>query len=82
MNKIDYMRKALEHLSDGSYELIDKEWESAKLNKPKDETTNMVKSWKLKLDGATWFLLNPKFNLPSRFYCLPKIHKPNVPIRL
>ena len=41
----------------------------------------MDKSWKPNLDGTTWLLLNPKPNLNSRFYSLPKIHKPNVPIR-
>ena len=51
------------------------------MNKLKAETTKLVKSWKPKLDGTTWFSLNPKSNFPSRFYGLPKIHKPNVPIR-
>ena len=65
ISKIDYELKALEHLSDGPYELIDKKRESTELNKLKAEAAGLVKSWKPRLDGTIWFLLNPMSNSPS-----------------
>ncbi|MGL4482192.1 MAG: hypothetical protein ACRCTW_06660, partial [Lactococcus garvieae] len=81
LNKEDYEKKALDHIQNGPYITIPSEKARTLLNKAKAEATKYVQSIKHKLDKNTWFHLNPKSNLPSRFYCLPKIHKEGVPIR-
>ncbi|CAH8464949.1 unnamed protein product [Schistosoma rodhaini] len=81
MNKIDYEKKAKEHLQEGPYELIKDAKSRTTLNKLKAETSKILHSLKVKLGTPLWFLLNPKSCNPCRFYGLPKIHKDSIPLR-
>ena len=81
MKREDYEMKVSEHLNDGPYEKIKPRFKRTVLNKTMAQTTKLIRQLKPKLDIAVWFTLNPKSNLPPRFYALPKIHKPDVPIR-
>nr|CAH8834105.1 unnamed protein product [Trichobilharzia regenti] len=81
MNSADYEKKAIDHLNDGPYEKFNANKSRATLNKLKAETSKMLQSIKEKLGVSLWFTLAPKSCSPCRFYGLPKIHKPEVPLR-
>ena len=80
LNTEDYHAKMHEHISTGPYKKVDKP-QRAILNKLKAETISLTRLLKPKLGQQLSFCLNPKTSLCPRMYGLPKIHKPNVPLR-
>ena len=81
MNREDYDQKAEEHIQSGPYKAIPKEKQSTVLNKTKAVTARFLGTVKQKLGKSLWFALYPKTSSASRFYGLPKIHKPLIPLR-
>ena len=81
MNRHDYDQKAEEHIQSGPYKLIPKEKQTSSLNKTKAIATRFLGKVKQKLGKSLWFTLNPKTSSASRFYGLPKLHKPMIPLR-
>ena len=81
MNRKDYEQKVEEHIISGPYLLIPDEKRRTVLNKMKALSTQFLRKVKDKLGKSCWFTLNPKTSSASRFYGLPKIHKPSVPLR-
>ena len=80
MDKTDYSNKAKELLQDNkTYKKLDK-------NPTKTTITRINKRLKSlkdeqKLDDKTYHKIRPSDATTARFYGLPKIHKPNTPLR-
>ncbi|MGL5624125.1 reverse transcriptase domain-containing protein [Cetobacterium sp.] len=51
------------------------------MNKDKEETLRYIKSIYGKVTNSLWYDMLPKSTLAPRFYGLPKIHKPTMPLR-
>nr|CAH8868704.1 unnamed protein product [Trichobilharzia regenti] len=81
MNRTDYEKKAIEHLSEGPYLLINEKKKSAKFNKMKRNINRLFQEMKPKIGNSLWLTLKPNSHISSRFYGQPKIHKPTVPLR-
>ncbi|CAH8508504.1 unnamed protein product [Schistosoma rodhaini] len=81
MNKTDYIDKALEHLSTGHNKKIDRKTPQTIKNKVKSETSLLLKDLKPVTGVLLWFDLYSKSCNTARFYGLPKIHKPDIPLR-
>ena len=81
MERLDYQNKMDLLLNDtGTYQKLDKN----PFNKIKDKCKEIVKRWKMKeyISEQTFRSLNiTDCNLP-RAYGLPKIHKPDNPLRI
>lgn len=77
LNTTDYHSKVNDLLSTGPYRQIVKD--------PTDKITRSVKqllgSCKNQLGQRLYDKLRPKASKPPRLYGLPKIHKPNIPLR-
>ncbi|VDP93594.1 unnamed protein product [Echinostoma caproni] len=81
MDRTDYEKKALEYLSTGQYEKLPEQKRRAILHKTQAFTAKLLHELPPKLSKSQLFQLYPKTCCPARFYGLPKIHKPNIPIR-
>lgn len=82
MNKSDYEEKAIKYLSTRTHLKIDSKNLQVVKNKLRSETSEVPKELKPFISVSSWFTLYPKFNTTSRFYRLPKFHKPDIPLRL
>ncbi len=80
MDREEYINKANELLQDNStYKKLDK-------NPTKTTTSHINKKLKSlkdqrKLDNKTYLKIRPSDATTACFYGLPKIHKPNIPLR-
>ncbi|CAH8673334.1 unnamed protein product [Schistosoma rodhaini] len=81
MNRTDYINKALEHLSTGPYEKINPINSQTIKNKVKSETSELLKELKPTIGASLCFALYTKSCNTSRFYGLPKIYTPDIPLK-
>ena len=79
MDRQDYINKANHLLNQNTYRLIAKDPTSSIKNKP----INILKRVKNQtgLDSNTYKSMYPTGCVPPKFYGLPKIHKPDTPLR-
>ena len=79
MDRQDYINKANHLLNQSTYKSIAKDPTSSIKNK----LINILKRVKTKtgLDSNTYKSMYPTGCVPSKFYGLPKIHKPDTPLR-
>ena len=79
MDRQDYINKANHLLNQNTYKSIAKD----PTNSIKNKVINILKSVKTKtgLDSNTYKSMYPTGCVPPKFYGLPKIHKPDTPLR-
>ena len=79
MDRQDYINKANHLLNQSTYKSIAKD----PTNSIKNKLINILKRVKTKtgLDSNTYKSMNPTGCVPPKFYGLPKIHKPDTPLR-
>ena len=79
MDRQDYMNKANHLLNQSTYKSITKD----PTNSIKNKLINILKRVKTKtgLDSNTYKSMYPTGCVPPKFYGLPKIHKPDTPLR-
>ena len=79
MDRQDYINKANQLLNQNTYRSIAKDPTSSIKNK----LINILKRVKNQtgLDSNTYKSMYPTGCVPPKFYCLPKIHKPDTPLR-
>ena len=79
IDKNDYIQKAEELLNTNTYKKIPED----PTNKQKNKLVNILKSIKSEggLSEETYKKLYPTGAVASKFYGLPKIHKPGIPLR-
>ena len=79
MDRQDYINKANQLLNQNTYRSIAKDPTSSIKNK----LINILKRVKNQtgLDSNTYKSMYPTGCVPPKFYGLPKIHKPNIPLR-
>ncbi|KAF8567140.1 hypothetical protein P879_06659 [Paragonimus westermani] len=68
LNKVDYERKAVDHISDGPYIMIPVEKQRSILNNSKASKATSLRKMKVSLGKSLWFTLYRKTALASRFY--------------
>ncbi|CAH8465403.1 unnamed protein product, partial [Dicrocoelium dendriticum] len=81
MNKSEYLEKMGQHLETGPYRVVVDKTVASVMNKSKTEVGNYLRTVKDDLGAGKWYSLYPKSTLPPRVYGLPKVHKPEVPVR-
>ena len=79
MDKQDYINKANQLLNQNTYKVISKD----PTNTIKNKLINILKGIKTKtgLGSNTYKSMYPTGCVPPKFYGLPKIHKPDTPLR-
>ena len=79
MDRQDYINRANHLLNQNTYKSIDKD----PTNSIKNKLINILKRVKTKtgLDSNTYKSMYPTGCVPPKFYGLPKIHKPDTPLR-
>ena len=79
LNKDDYIRKCKDHIDNGPYERL----ESDPMNDIKKEVWRKCKDLADReiIDQQLYYKIKPTDSHAPRFYGLPKIHKPGIPIR-
>ena len=79
MDKQDYINKSNQLLNQNTYKVISKD----PTNTIKNKLINILKGIKTKtgLGSNTYKSMYPTGCVPSKFYGLPKIHKPDTPLR-
>ena len=79
MDKQDYINKANQLLNQNTYKVISKD----PTNTIKNKLINILKGIKTKtgLGSNTYKAMYPTGCVPPKFYGLPKIHKPDTPLR-
>ena len=79
MDRQDYINKANQLLNQNTYKVISKD----PTNTIKDKLINILKNIKTKsgLGTNTYKSMYPTGCVPPKFYGLPKIHKPDTPLR-
>ena len=79
MDRQDYINKANHLLNQNTYKIITKD----PTNSIKNKLINILKTIKTKsgLGTSTYKSMYPTGCVPSKFYGLPKIHKPDTPLR-
>ena len=79
MDKQDYINKANQLLNQNTYKVISKD----PTNTIKNKLINILKGIKTKtgLGSKTYKSMYPTGCVPPKFYGLPKIHKPDTPLR-
>ena len=79
MDRQDYINKANHLLNQNTYKTITKD----PTNTIKNKLINILKTIKTKsgLGTSTYKSMYPTGCVPSKFYGLPKIHKPDTPLR-
>ena len=79
MDRTEYNKKAEELLNTGTYKKI---WDDP-TKKQKNKLISILKNIKAEggLNEETYRRLYPTAAVPSKFYGLPKIHKPGIPLR-
>ena len=79
MDKQDYINKAKQLLNQNTYKVISKD----PTNTIKNKLINILKGIKTKtgLGTNTYKSMYPTGCVPPKFYGLPKIHKPDTPLR-
>ena len=79
LNKQDYINKCQDHLNNSPYTKIQKD-PTESVKKEARQKLSLLKDAG-KIDQQLYFKLKPTDSQAPRFYGLPKIHKPAVPIR-
>ena len=79
MDRTEYNKKAEELLNTGTYKEISED----PTKKQKNKLISILKNIKAEggLNEETYRRLYPTAAVPSKFYGLPKIHKPGIPLR-
>ena len=79
MDRIEYNKKAEELLNTGTYKKISED----PTKKQNNKLISILKNIKTEggLNEETYRRLYPTAAVPSKFYGLPKIHKPGIPLR-
>ena len=79
MDRQDYINKANQLLNQDTYKVITKD----PTNTIKNKLINILKNIKTKtgLGTNTYKSMYPTGCVPPKFYGLPKIHKPDTPLR-
>ena len=79
MDRTEYNKKAEELLNTGTYKKIPED----PTKKQKNKLISILKNIKAEggLNEETYRRLYPTAAVPSKFYGLPKIHKPGIPLR-
>ena len=79
MDKVEYHKKAEELLNTRTYKKISED----PTKKQKNKLISILKNIKAEggLNEETYNRLYPTAAVPSKFYGLPKIHKPGIPLR-
>ena len=79
MDRTEYNKKAEELLNTGTYKRISED----PTKKQKNKLISILKNIKAEggLNKETYRRLYPTAAVPSKFYGLPKIHKPGIPLR-
>ena len=78
-HKQDYINKCQDHLNNGPYTKIQKD-PTESVKKEARQKLSLLKDAG-KIDQQLYFKLKPTDSQTPRFYGLPKIHKPALPIR-
>ena len=81
LSKSDYIEKMRQHISEGPYTEVLNKRSSTLMKSSKDVVGRFLRTVKDNLGQVGWYSLYPKTNITPRLYGLPKIHKPEVPIR-
>ena len=79
MDRQDYINKANNLLNQPTYRAIP--WDLT--NTIENKLINILKRFKIQtgVDSVTYKSMYPTGCIPSKFYGLPKIHKPDTPLR-
>ena len=79
MDRTEYNKKAGELLNTGTYKKISED----PTKKQKNKLISILKNIKAEggINEETYRRLYPTAAVPSKFYGLPKIHKPGIPLR-
>ena len=79
LNKEDYYKKCDEHINNGPYEKVKKDPTKGIKEECRVLLANLEKG--KVIDKKLYFKLKPTDSPAPRFYGLPKIHKPEIPVR-
>ncbi|KER19120.1 hypothetical protein T265_15652, partial [Opisthorchis viverrini] len=80
MNKSDYLQ-VKQHPAEDPYRVIDNANITSIMNRNKAEVGKYLRSVMNHIGEGNWYPLYPKSAIQARLYGLPKIHKPDIPVR-
>ena len=79
LNGEDYLEKCMDHINNGSYQLLKKD-PTTKIKAKALKQLKVLKENEF-IDNKIYYYLKPTDSSAPRFYGQPKIHKPGIPIR-